>query len=157
MPPKTKFYSTTLLLMYKYIRGVILFFIRNNHHEFKGNKMVGLKQLRISSTRTLILPEYIQTVRSGTCCAIQDIHISVCRAGRNAATPASDCPGPQKNFLTRAPFPPETVNAAPKNRCRIHARAERTRPLTGACVEGRSGFKSDGCFVCPTYYWVYVI
>ena len=24
------------------------------------------------------------------------------------------------------------------------------RPLAGACVEGRSGFKSDGCFIRPT-------
>ena len=59
--------------------------------------------------------------------------------------------------IARACFSPEMVSAAPKNRCRIHAWIERTRPLTGACVEGRSGFKSDGCFVRPTYFWVYVI
>ena len=51
----------------------------------------------------------------------------------------------------------ETYHTAPKNRCRIHDRAEQTRPLTGTGVEGRSGFKSDGCFVRPTYCWVYVI
>ena len=63
----------------------------------------------------------------------------------------------QSPSIARARFLPETVSTAPKNRCRIHARVERTRPLTGTCVEGRSGFKSDGWFVHPTYCWVYVI
>ena len=79
------------------------------------------------------------------------------RDRRTAATPAPDQPGPPKAPPSPARFPPETVSAAPKNWYRIHARAERMRPLTGACVEGRSGFKSDGCFVRPTYRWVYVI
>ena len=53
---------------------------------------------------------------------------------RTAATPTPNQPGPPKAPPSPARFPPETVSAAPKNRCRIHARAEQTRPLTGARV-----------------------
>ena len=66
-------------------------------------------------------------------------------------------PLPRPVLTNPNPLHHPRVLPARNGQCRIHARPERTRPLTGACVEGRSGFKSDGCFVRPTYCWVYVI
>ena len=135
MPAKTKFYTITLLFLYKCIRGVILFFMRNNHHEFKANKMFGLKQLRISPTRTLIPPECIQTVRSG--CVVPsntDLHQSAGQS-RPLQRPRLTVLAHKKTFITRARFPPDTVSAAPKCQCHINARPEWRRPLTGAGIE----------------------
>ena len=68
---------------------------------------------------------------------------------RTAATPAPDQPGPPK-------APPSPARASARNR---HCRSEESVPHScpGRADATSHWRKSDGCFVRPTYCWVYVI